>query len=189
VVRRPLLVVVSGKPGSGKSTVAQRLGDRSQLWLPIVSHDAVRSALRRPISAVDNRGTVPVQESVGLFYATLRHYLAAGASVIADFSWRRGISETDLGEVARLARPVNVHCQVSTELAHRRFLEREQALRPDVTPAEGPAGNIVHQMAEGEFPWDVFDPLDLEMPRIVVDTTDGYRPGLDEVARFCWSAA
>jgi hypothetical protein len=106
--------------------------------------------------------------------------------VIAEFSWRRGLSETDLGEVAKLARPVNVHCQVSTEVAHRRFREREQALHPGVPPEQGPAGHIVRQMAEGEFPWDAFDPLDLEMRRIVVDTADGYRPGLDEVARFCW---
>ena len=186
---KPLLIVVSGKPGSGKSTMAQRLGGRSQLWLPIVSHDAIRSALRGVGKPPEARGHVPVQQSVGLFYATLRHYLEAGASTIAEFSWRRGISEKDLGEVARLARAVNVHCQVTTELAHRRFLEREQALHPGVPPEQGPAANIVQQMAEGDFPWDVFDPLDLDMPRIVVDTTDGYLPGIDEVARFCWSAA
>ena len=189
MVTRPLLVVVSGKPGSGKSTMAQRLGDRSQLWLPVVSHDAVRSALRQPIGPVDNRGTVPVQRSVGPFYDTLRHYLEAGASVIADFSWRRGLSETDLGRVARIARTVNVHCEVPVEVAHRRFLERERVLHPDVPPEEGPAANIVRQMADGELPWDVFDRLDLEMPRVTVDTSDGYRPGLAEVARFCWATA
>jgi predicted kinase len=189
MVTRPLLVVVSGKPGSGKSTLAQRLGDRSQLWLPVVSHDAVRSALRQPIGPVDDRGTVPVQRSVGLFYGTLRHYIAAGASVIADFSWRRGLSEADLGRVAALARPVDVHCQVPVGVAHRRFVERERALHPGVPPEEGPAAHIVRQMADGEFPWATFDPLDLGMPRIVVDTTDGYRPGLAEIARFCWDVA
>src|SRR5437867_11377945 len=78
MVTRLLLIVVSGKPGSGKSPIAQRLGDRSQLWRPVVSHDAVRSALRQPIGPVDDRGTVPVQRSVGLFYDALRHYLEAG---------------------------------------------------------------------------------------------------------------
>jgi predicted kinase len=184
-----LLVVVSGKPGSGKSTLAQRLGDRARLWLPVVSHDALRSALRQPVGPDDDRGAVPVQHSVGLFYETLRHHLAAGASVIADFSWRRGLSETDLGRVAALARPVDVHCHVPVEVAHRRFLERERALHPGVPPEEGPAGQIVRQMADGAFPWEIFDPLDLAMPRIVVDTTDGYRPGLAEIARFCWDAA
>jgi hypothetical protein len=82
-----------------------------------------------------------------------------------------------------------VHCQASVEVAHRRFLERERALNPGVAPEQGPTAHIVRQMADGEFPWDVFDPLDLDMPRIVVDTTDGYRPGLDEVARFCWANA
>jgi hypothetical protein len=57
-----------------------------------------------------------------------------------------------------------------------------------VSPAEGPTGHIVRQVADGKFPWDVCDPLDLDMPRIVVDTSDGYRPAIDEVARFCWTA-
>jgi predicted kinase len=188
-VTRPLLVVVSGKPGSGKSTLAQRLGDRSLLWLPIVSHDAIRSALRAPGSAAETRGAVPVERSIGLFYDTITRFLEAGASVIAEVSWRRGISEGDLGRVARLARAVDVHCEVPVDVAHRRFVERERALKPDVEPRDGPAGHIVGQMERGEFPWDVFDPLDLDMPRIRVDTSDGYRPGLDEVARFCWAVS
>ena len=185
---RPLLVVVSGKPGSGKSTLAQRLGDRSRLWLPVVSHDAIRSALRRTIGPEDTRFAVPVERSIGLFYDTIARFLEAGASVIAELSWRRGISEGDLGRVARLGRAVDVHCEVPVELARRRFVERERALWPDVEPADGPAGHIVRQMERGEFPWELFDPLDLDMPRIRVDTSDGYRPGLDEVARFCWTA-
>jgi predicted kinase len=187
-VTRPLLVVVSGKPGSGKSTLAQRLGDRSMLWLPVVSHDAIRSALPAPGSAPEARGAVPPERSIGLFYDTIARFLEAGASVIAELSWRRGISEGDLARVARLGRAVDVHCAVPVELAHRRFLERERALQPGVEPADGPAGDIVRQMERGEFPWEVFDPLDLDMPRVRVDTSDGYLPGLDAVARFCWAA-
>jgi predicted kinase len=188
-VGRPLLVVVSGKPGSGKSTLAQRLGDRSLLWLPVVSHDAIRSALRAPGGAPETRLAVPGERSIALFYGTLAHYLGAGASVIADLSWRRGISEAGLGPVARLARPVNVHCEVSVEVAHRRFLDRDRALQPGVEPEDGVHGHLVRQMERGEFPWDVFDPLDLDMPRIRVDTSDGYRPGLEAVARFCWTGS
>lgn len=185
---RPLLVVISGKPGSGKSTLAQRLGDRSQLWLPVVSHDAIRSALRAPGGGPEMRLAVPGERSIGLFYDTVAHFLDAGASVIADLSWRRGISEAGLSRVAQLARPVNVHCDVSVETAHRRFLERDRALQPGVEPADGVHGAIVRQMERGEFPWNVFEPLDLDMPRILVDTSDGYQPGLDDVARFCWTA-
>lgn len=184
----PLLIVISGKPGSGKSTLAQRLGARSCLWLPVVSHDAIRSALRPPGATAEACGLVPVERSVGLFYATLRHHLEAGASVIAEFSWRRGLSEADLGKLLPLARPVNVHCELPVEMAHRRFLAREELLNPGVPPEEGPAGHVVRQMAAGAFPWPVFDPLDLDMPRIVVDTTNGYRPGIEEVTRFCWAA-
>ena len=39
---RPLLVFVSGKPGSGKTTLARRLAAEDALWLPLVSCDPIR---------------------------------------------------------------------------------------------------------------------------------------------------
>jgi predicted kinase len=184
----PLLVIVSGKPGSGKSTLAQRLGDRGALWLPVVSHDALRSGLREPYLAAGRAPEIPVQRSIGLFYRTVEELLQAGVSLIADLSFRRGLDEPRLRPLGDLARIVDLHCELSADVAARRFAERERALRPEVAPSAGPAGHLVEQMARGEFDWSVFDPLDLDVPRLRVDTADGYAPSLDGVAAFCRAA-
>ena len=45
--------------------------------------------------------------------------------------------------------------------------------------------HIIAQMEKGTFDWAVFDPLDVAMPSLRVDTTNGYVPGLEVVIAFC----
>jgi adenylate kinase family enzyme len=42
---RPLLVIVCGKPGSGKTTLARRLAEMDALGPPLLSRDAIKVGL------------------------------------------------------------------------------------------------------------------------------------------------
>ena len=79
-----------------------------------------------------------------------------------------------------------MHCALDAAAARGRFVARARAHHG----GEVPAGlrPVVERMERGDFDWAEFDPLDLDVPRLRVDTSDGYAPGLDEVARFCWTA-
>src|SRR5262245_298507 len=118
----PLFVFVSGKPGSGKSTLAQRLADA--LWLPLVSNDAIRQGLLETRAGAENEAARVVDgpTAVGVFYATISFLLRAGVSLVAEFSFRRGLSEPDLRPLVQMARAVNVHCDTSFAEARRRFI-------------------------------------------------------------------
>jgi hypothetical protein len=64
-----------------------------------------------------------------VFYATIGFLLRADVSLVAEFSFRRGLSEPDLRPLTEIARTVNVHCDTSIEEAQRRFTERERTQR------------------------------------------------------------
>lgn len=170
----PLLVFVSGKPGSGKSTLARRLADEDALWLPLVSCDPLRNGLRT--SGLSSAGNA----AIDAFYGLIDYLLGRGVSLIADFSFRRGLDEAQLLARAARCQLVNIHCEAPIELAQSRFMARQQD-----RPAMQGAGRVAAEMARGPFDWAVFAPLDLPVPRLIVDTSAGYKPDVAAIVAFC----
>ncbi len=66
----PLLVLVTGKPGSGKSALARRLAETDALGLPLLSRDALKVGLVETYGVETDavRATV-VPLSYALFYS------------------------------------------------------------------------------------------------------------------------
>jgi hypothetical protein len=47
-----------------------------------------------------------------------------------------------------------------------------------------------HRANPGQYDWSRYEsPLDIDVPTMRVDTTDGYRPGFDEIVAFARSRA
>ena len=182
---RPLLVLVSGAPGSGKSTLARRLADQDALWLPLLSVDAFKRGLAatRGIDLAldaDARSTI-TEAAVGAFFAAIGYFVGSGMSVIAEFSFRRGLAERDLAPFLARAHVVNVHCALDPAEAQRRFLAREHARH---SPVAG-AGRVSDQMVRGVFDWTAFGPLALKAPQLHVNTMQDYAPNLEAIIAFC----
>lgn len=181
---RPLLVVVSGKPGSGKSTLARRLGDHDALELPVLSRDAFKAGLEETVGMEEaaRRGRTIVSASFDLFYQTMESWLRAGVSLIAEYSFTRNTPLAPLLPLVDLARTVVVHCETSDLEAAARFIPRERG-RSHLHAEQIEA--IVAQMESGTFHWELFDPPELGVPVLRVDTTDGYVPDLRAIVSFC----
>lgn len=185
LVARPLLVLVSGKPGSGKTTLARRLATEDALWLPQISCDPIRVGMMETQGTANDATGSPTspRPAVEVFYGTIDYLLGAGVSLIAEISFRRGLDERRLRPLLTDNRLVNIHCQTQTSEAQRRFAAREQIRRPVKS-----SHTFVAEMERSTFDWSVFEPLDLDLPRLLVDTTDGYAPELAAIVAFCLGA-
>ncbi|WP_144765736.1 AAA family ATPase [Curtobacterium sp. 9128] len=158
------IVLLSGAPGSGKSTLARAL--QAELGWPRVERDELYAGLMA--GAGLTRGDV-VPRGVELFWRMTAAYADADCSVIADATLYRDQSEADVRTVLVPAGVVcNVHCR--TDLALGRFATRGH-------------GAAMEARVRGNLP-RVERPLDLGVPLLEVDTTDGHDPLLADVVRW-----
>jgi predicted kinase len=157
---RPLLVIVSGKPGAGKSTLARRLGDHDALEVPVLSRDALKAGLEETVGmdeAARLRGVI-VPRSFDLFFQTIDTWLRAGVSLIAEYSFTRTTPLSSLQALTEQARIVVVHCETTDQEAAVRLVPRE---RGRAHLHSGQIEAIVEQMQAGTFDWGMFQPPDL----------------------------
>ena len=155
-MRPPLLVVFSGRPGTGKTTLARRLSqERRACYLRV---DAAETALARSGRPVGAEGYAVVHE-LAVSNLLLGHDVVVDAVnpvPAARAGWREAASRggAELALVETVLLDAGEH--------RRRVEEREPDIPGHVVPSWD-------EVREGEWtPWDA----DRDGTRLVVDTTD-----------------
>ncbi|WP_459545924.1 bifunctional aminoglycoside phosphotransferase/ATP-binding protein [Nocardia sp. X0981] len=159
------LVLVGGLPGTGKSTVAQRLATATGSHL--LSTDPIRRELMR---AGEITGTIGVYdtgaytpESKHRVYTELlrraRPLLAAGVPVVLDAGWSDAGERRRARELATAlgAEPVQLRCECPRDTADRRLRDRPHG-DSDATPP------IAHAISAATAPWPEAEVLDTRQP-------------------------
>lgn len=115
-------------------------------------------------------------------YGALRLMLSAGVTLVAEAAFRRSRSEPELLPLIELAETRMLLCSTSQSIARARFAERAKS--DPLRRLSHPDDHILEAIDSGELPMDSFDHLDLPIPVLTVDTTDGYDPSLDQIVDF-----
>ena len=155
------LIVVTGTPGTGKSTIATALG--AALRFPVLSLDPIKEALADVLGLGDEDWSNRVGDAAAEVVFRLA---AAFPDAVAEGWWRGARRDRALAEFAGA---VEVFCHSDPELAAERSLARREAGRhPIHRDMINPGG--VGSAAHIESLAATVTPLRLGGPLIEVDT-------------------
>lgn len=125
-MEKPVLIIVNGLPGSGKTTLAKRIA--SDVGLPTFSRDGMYETLYDAL-ACESNGCPPLlgYASFTLLYAVTSSILAAGQSVIVEGFF--GNPALRCAEFIQLQHahdfePFQILCRADGEVLLERFLAR-----------------------------------------------------------------
>ena len=154
---RPVFVVVNGPPGSGKTTLAERLAPL--LGLPLISKDVIKEALM----GVWNVEDVQTSRRLGRAAMAVMFSVAedASAGAVLDANFRRSLAHDELTRSPGLV--IEVFCRCPRETCLTRYRARA---------AGRAAGHLDSERSDAEI-WDAetVDPVAGGWPVIEVETS------------------
>ena len=145
---RPALIVVSGMPGAGKTTLAHRLA--AAVGCPAICRDEIKEGL-----VADVPGFTPgpddelSRQANHVFFEIIRILLDAGVTTVAEAAFQDRLWRPGLEPLQDLARIRIVHCVVDPELALDRSLRRRagnQHRRAHADPVPAEAGAYLDRL-------------------------------------------
>lgn len=164
---RPFLLIVSGLPCAGKTSIAERLA--SELSLPLMTKDGIKELLFTTLGWKDREWSKQLSRaSVELLLYFAEIQLAASNSLIIECNFQPDLAAARIREmqVKNGARLFQIFCRADTNELYYRFKARTGTRHP---------GHADEQyLAEFQSLLDRTqqEALDLSCPAITLDTTD-----------------
>ncbi len=175
----PFVVVITGAPGAGKTTLGWELS--RSLHVPFLSRDDIKTGLHVTHRSNDPTEVWRFSESAfNLFFAVTHRLLAAKVSVVIEAAFHADRATESLEELAALATVLHIPMSTPTDVSLLRYRERAES------GSRHPAHNDLHfaaAMEDGTKDLGVYEVV-LPHSSLRVDATDGWNPPIEEIVEF-----
>ena len=183
---RPTLIVVSGPPASGKTTLAHALAHA--VHCPAICRDEIKEGLvsgTEPRTFAPQRGDAANQAATAAFFDVVERLLQRGVTLVAEAAFQHHRWEPRLRVFGKLADVRVINCvaddAVTRQRRRHRWINEPWRRRFHADPD-------LEQLAGKDAPADIppggYQPIRLNLPTLVVDTSAGYRPDFGEIVAF-----
>lgn len=179
----PVLILVTGMPASGKSTLAEQLA--AELGVPFFTKDGIKELLFDAEDVDSSEMDEETSERLGaqamtVLYDIAQRIIDASGSVLLEANFRAPIARSQIEPFLSQVTVRQVACQVPMKQIVERFEGRQEADERHPVHAEV---DDVDQLVE-DLERKHYDPIP-DLPTLLVDTSDGFDPPLPEIVRFC----
>ena len=183
---KPHLFVVTGRPGSGKTTFSKKLG--SEIYMPVISRDEIKEGYVHTFG----KGHAELSQETNkivteIFADTLKGLIANNVSVIVEAAFQHGVWSYILEPFMETARIYLLICKIDEEVALNRFVERglNDPLREYFHGDKG-----VDMARKGvELSISPYEEPHFDVPTLYIDTTVDYGLLVDELKEYVFEDA
>jgi len=176
---KPKCIIVTGRPGSGKNTLASKLA--KALWMPLVSRDEIKEGYVNTFGVKHDELPPDANlRATEIFFDLVNQYLTRGISIVIEAAFQHQVWEARMPKIIELSSPVLILCSIDDAIAARRYLERGLA-EPDREYFHGD-NMVVHYRKTGEvLPYAPYTRPKFDIVTIEVSTDEDYVPSIGQI--------
>ena len=177
----PKLVVVTGRPGSGKTTFANAFGDAA--CLPVIGRDKIKEGYVH--TAGKSHAELPPQTNGvvnEICFGALMKLIEGGVSVIVEAAFQHNVWKRYLAPFEGKARLYLIICKADDRVAYERYIRRGLNNPRRIFFHGDPGVDAAGKGMEREI--TPYEEPRLDVPTIYVDTAGDYDPSIDEIEKI-----
>lgn len=176
----PILTIVAGRPGAGKTTLAHRLAQA--IRCPAICRDELKEGLVHTVQQDAASGNDLNRQVNAVFFHAIELLLLNQIMLVAEAAFQHHLWLPRLEPLQAIAHIRLVICSVDPLVAQTRCIQRGLA----DPQRERYHGDPAVQAAKAGvlLPISPYNPPHIAVPTLTVDTTAGYWPAFEAIVAF-----